>query len=159
MANGIMLECESEVSPLVTSTDLTIKAEVFEKGGTAPTSIIRADQDWYVDVEWAISGMLVRHFCGTWHVRVNLESVGPGDDYEFPESEAAKIPMEPCGDGKYKHRIDIPAGKVSARDKEGTQYIVGVTLGSTDPCDAAGHLYGNCKGLTLQFVPGPPHGS
>ena len=152
-----LLDCEKQFTPLVATTTLNLKATVFEVGGDAPTNIIHTDQAWYVEVEWEITGPLIRHFCGTWHVSVNLESIGPGSEYQFPEPPA-QVPMNPCGDGKYKYTINVPANAVDARDPDGTLYIVGVTLGSTDPCGNAGHLFGYCTGEELHFVP-PVHGS
>ena len=159
MPNGLkLLECEKEISPLVATTTISLSAEVFEAGGNTPTTIIRTDQAWYVIVEWELTGHLRRHFCGKWFVSVVLESIGPGDDYQFPDPPAA-VPMDPCGDGKYSYRIDVPAGAVAARDGDGTLYIPGVTLGSGDPCGNPSHIYANCTsdGKELHFVPGPPH--
>lgn len=152
-----LLECDQQISALITNTEITLSATVYEVGGEDPTGIIRTDQDWYVDVEWQITGNLVRHLCGNWHVAVALESIGPGGEYQFPDPSAI-VAMEPCGDGHYTYRIDVPAGAVDARDPDGTVYIVAVTLGSTDPCGAAGHIHANCRDGELQFVPGPAHG-
>ena len=157
MANGVqLLDCSKEVTPIVATTRLNLSATVYEVGGDAPTNIIHTDQDWYVDVEWSITGHLIRHFCGEWHVSVNLESVGPGSEYQIPTPPAV-IPMDPCGDGKYRYRINVRAGQIDARDADGTLYIIGVTLGSTDPCGKPGHLFAYCTGEELQFVPGPAH--
>jgi len=157
MAHGLkLLDCEHEFTPLAAATKINLSATVFEVGGSTPTNIIHTDQDWYVDVEWSISGNLVRHFCGNWRVAVQLESIGPGKEYHFPDPSAA-VKMDPCGDGKYKYRIEVKAGEVAARDPDGTLYIVSVTLGSTDPCDRPGHIYAYCTGEELHFVPGPSH--
>lgn len=153
MPNGLkLLDCEREFTPLVAATTIKLSATVYEVGGTAPTNIIHIDQDWYVEVEWELTGHLIRHFCGLWHLSVSLESIGPGKEYQFPDPPA-KVQMDPCGDGKYKFRIDVKAGQVDARDPDGTLYIVAVTLGSTDPCEQAGHLYAYCTGEELHFVP------
>jgi hypothetical protein len=157
MPKGLALaECETEVAPVVTTTNLSISATVYEVGGTAPATIIRTNQDWYTIVEWEITGNLVHHLCGDWRVSVNLESIGPGGEYQFP-SPAAIVPMDPCGTGKYQHRINVGAGQVRA-DEDGTLYILGVTLASKDPCGDPGHLAAHCSGDEIQFVQGPPHG-
>jgi hypothetical protein len=158
MSNGLkLLECEREFTPLVAATRIRLSATVYEVGGTDPTSIIHTNQNWYVDVEWQMTGHLIRHFCGDWYVSVVLESIGPGKEYQFPDPPA-KVPMEPCGDGKYRYRINVAAGEVEARDQDGTLYILGVTLGSGDHCGQPSHLYAHCTGGELHFVPGPPHG-
>jgi hypothetical protein len=152
-----LIDCAKEISPLLTNTTIEIRCRVGEVGGVDPVAIIHTDQDWFVDVEWEISGPIVRHLCGTWHLSVGLESYGPGDEYVFPDPPA-EIEMDPCGDGTYSHRIQVAAGAVDARDPDGTVYMVAVQLGSTDPCDGAGHIYAHCTGEELQFVPGPAHG-
>ncbi len=151
-----LLECEQEFTPLVRGTTVKIKATANEVGGNPPSGIIRADQDWYVDVEWEMTGDLIRHFCGNWCVSAVLESVGPGKDYQIP-ARPARVPMEPCGDGKYSYRIEVGAGDVDARDCDGTLYNVAVTLGSTDPCGKPSHIFAHCTGGHLHIVPGPPH--
>jgi hypothetical protein len=155
MPNGVKLvECEKEFTPVVTTTTIKLAATVYEAGGNTPASIIREDQAWYAIVEWEMTGDLIRHFCGKWKVSINLESIGPFPEYAFgPETED----MNPCGDGKYSKTINVPAGAVDHVDDDGTIYILGVTLGSIDPCGDAGHIYAHCTGGELQFVPGPAH--
>jgi len=146
-----LLDCSKEVDPFTTTLDVTLKATVFEIGGVAPTNIIHTNQDWYVEVEWEVTGQLLHHLGGTWHLSVVLDSIGPGLDYQFPDPPAS-IPMDPCGDGKYKYRIDVKAGQVDARDPDGTLYTVGVTLGSEDMCKHPGQIHAHCTGDELHFV-------
>ena len=102
MSNGLKLvECEKEFAPLVETTKISLSATVYEEGGTPPTTIIHEDQAWYAEVEWEMTGDLVRHFCGKWRVSINLESIGPFPEYAFP-TPPAEVDMDPCGDGKYK---------------------------------------------------------
>jgi hypothetical protein len=154
MSNGLQLvHCAQEFSPIITTTSFTMSATVYEVGGQAPTAIIRTDQDWYVEVKWKITGHLIRHLCGKWMVQVNLESIGPGNEYEFPGKPGKIVDMDPCGNGEYSTKINVAAGAVEA-EPSGRQYLVGVTLGSQDPCDKPGHLYGNCTADTpLTFIP------
>lgn len=157
MPNGLpLMHCEHEITPTVSTTTLEINATVFEEGGVAPTEIIRTDQGWRVEVNWAITGHLIRHLCGEWVVAVSLESIGPGPEYQF-DDPPGRIPMDPCGDGSYSYTINVPAGAVDARDPDGTLYLVTVTLGSLDPCNKPGHIYAHCSGAHLHFVPGPSH--
>jgi hypothetical protein len=152
-----LVDCAKQLTPLVTQTEITITCRVGEVGGVDPVAIIQTDQAWYVDVEWEITGQLVHHFCGTWYLSVGLESIGPGPEYRFPTPDDAQIPMDPCGDGKYKHRINVNAGEVEARGPTGTVYQVSVQLGSEDACGNPGHISAHCVGEELQFVPGPVH--
>ncbi len=146
-----LLDCEKEFDPFVTGLGLKLKATVFEVGGVAPTHIIHTDQDWYVDVEWELTGPLTHHLDGWWHLSVVLDSIGPGDDYQFP-TPPARIPFDPCGNGEYKYKIEVKAGEVDARDPDGTLYTVGVTLGSEDKCKHPGQIHAHCTGDELHFV-------
>lgn len=154
--NGVPLTtCDFEISPVLTTLKGEIKATVFEVGGVSPVTAIRTDQDWYVDIEWFIEGSLVRHLCGDWRVAIALESIGPGEEYQFPKP-AAVVKMDPCGTGIYQHRINVKAGEVAA-DEDGTTYILSVNVGSKDPCGHAGHISAWCTGLHLNFYQGGPH--
>lgn len=153
MANPIV-HCSTEFDPLTTRVGFTMSASVFEVGGVNPTDIIHTDQDWYVVVELEVTGHLMHHMGGTWLVAVVLESVGPGNDYEFPTPNLA-VPLNPCGNGKYTIRIDVRAGQVAGPGPAGALYLIGVKVGSLDLCGHPGHLHAHCRGGDLQFV--PPH--
>lgn len=155
MNGASLMRCEFEIAPVLTNLSGEIKATVFEKGGVNPVTTISTAQDWYVEVEWSIEGNLVRHLCGDWRVAIALESIGPGEEYQFPRP-AKLVPMEPCGDGKYKTTIDVKAGDVAA-DEDGTTYILSVNVGTKDPCGDAGHISAWCSDLYLNFYPGGPH--
>lgn len=153
MANGLpLLNCSYQFDPFPTRIGVNLKATVYEVGGVDPTNIIHADQAWYVDVEWELTGGLLHHLCGEWCVSVVLESIGPGDEYRFPPS-CDRVRIDPCIKGPYKHRIEVAAGKVGAEEPCGTLYIVGVILGSLDACGHAGQLHAHCTGDELHFVP------
>lgn len=150
MSNGIVFpECSFEVSPIASRLEGTIKAAIYEEGGVAPTTIIQIDQNWYVDVEWTLTGHMRRHLCGQWCVKVHLESVGVGNEYSLPE-HCEYFPIDPCNNGVYTKRINIPAGTISASDC-GKVYLVAVTLTSLDACCKPGHIAAYCKGPSLMF--------
>lgn len=150
MSNGVpFTHCEFEISPIVTELTGTINATVYEEAGVKPTTIIQVDQAWYVEVEWSLKGHMRRHLCGQWCVMVHLESVGKGNEYSLPES-CEYFPIDPCNDGTYKKRINIPAGLIQPQDC-GTLYLLAVTLGSLDACGRKGHIAAYCKGPSLMF--------
>ena len=156
MSNGQpFTECEFEVSPIETDLTGSISAKVYEVGGDDPTTIIGTDQAWYAVIEWQVKGGVVPHLCGDWRVAINLESIGPGTEYQF---RARPVPMDPCEhpDGKYSTRIDVAAGEVDV-DVDGTLYQVGVTLASRDACGKPGHIAAHCSGAHLHFYQQPPH--
>lgn len=126
-----------------------ISAEIREIGGTDPTTIIRFDQDWVVNVEWALTGALKSMICGTWCVNVNLESIGPGEELELPAPEL-HIPLNPCGDGKYKADVLIRAGTIKA-DHCSTPYKLVATVTYVNTCNRPGPMAGFVEGPILQF--------
>lgn len=103
-----------------------IGAAVHEHGGVAPTRIIRTDTSWAVNIDWAISGSAVPMICGSWHLHVRLESMGPGGEHSFFDPDC-NLPLDPGGDGKYHCHFDVAAGKVKAAH-DGTPYRLVVTL-------------------------------
>lgn len=124
-----------EVDPHITRVTGAIKAAIYERGGVAPTNIIHSDQDWYIDVEWSISGPMINLLSGFWEVQVGLESVGLGKEYTLPLRDLEPVPMNPCKDGgKYRTRIEFPAGKIKAGPGKATVYELAVTVVACDPC-------------------------
>ncbi len=153
MSNGLPFEhCEFEISPFATKLTGTLKATVYEDGGVDPTTIIRVDESWHVDIEWTLKGHIRRHLCGEWCVTVHLESVGPGNEYTLP-NPAVHFPIDPCNDGNYKYTIKVPAGTIQPEDC-GTLFLLAVTLTSLDGCKKSGHIAAYCKGPDLMFYVG-----
>ena len=137
--------------------DGEIYASVHEHGGYAPRTIIRADQTWGVYIKWKTSGSLVRMICGTWCVRIHLESIGPGPEFTLPE-KAKRVPLTPChAKGSpatvwYKCHIDIPAGLVPQKYCS-TPYKLVTTLTYLEPCKykSPGPIAAYVDGPLLQF--------
>lgn len=145
--------CPIEISPFVCRLTGGMQATIYEDGEEGPQQHIRIDRDWYVDVEWYLHGHLTRHLCGSFCIGVHLESIGAGEEFSLgPEA----VVMEPCGDGHYRHRFKVNAGRVSAGEC-GTLYEVAVTLTSKDSCGGAGHIAAFCKEGCVMFVE-PPAG-
>lgn len=101
-----------------------INAAVHEHGGVAPTRIIRTDTDWAVHINWELSGSAVPMLCGTWHVHVRLESMGPGGEHSLFDPDC-NLPLD--GGTDYKCHFDVPAGRIKAAH-DGTPYRLLVTL-------------------------------
>ena len=61
---------------------------VTETAGANPSTVIRTDQNWQVQIDWSLEGSLLGtplfNFIGEWVVRVYLESMGPSKEYELP---------------------------------------------------------------------------
>jgi hypothetical protein len=132
-----------------------INATVHEHGGVAPTRIIRTDNSWALNIDWEITGSAVPLICGTWHVHVRMESMGPGGELSLFDPDC-NLPLDPGGDGKYRCHFDVPAGKVQAAH-EGTPYRIVVVLTYRNPVKRPGPLHAVYDaGIFSFFNPGPP---
>ena len=76
----------------------------------AGTYVIDADDPWYVDVHWDVTGQLAPMVCGKFCVRIILENLGPGGD-DFEQEIPRMIEMKPC-QFKYDTTIQVPAYRV-----------------------------------------------
>jgi hypothetical protein len=126
-----------------------IGAEVREVGGVDPTTIIRFDQDWVVTMEWGLQGSLKSMICGEWCLNVDLESIGPGEEMELPTQEL-HVKLDPCGTGKYKKDIRIPAGTVKPEHCS-TPYKLVATVTYLNACGRPGPMAGFVEGPIVQF--------
>jgi hypothetical protein len=106
MSDFIPGEFEVEFPPYLEGTIQALVREVGEK----PSRIIDINDPWYIDVEWTLTGRMQRFICGTWGVDVYMESIGRGPEFELPDEDFEKIPLNPSGDGKYHVRLNVPAG-------------------------------------------------
>jgi hypothetical protein len=50
----------------------------------APTNVVRKEEEFGVDCEWYLQGPNAPTVNVTWHLRVALESIGPGPDFVVP---------------------------------------------------------------------------
>jgi len=96
-----------------------------------------------------LEGPLVHHLCGEFCVCLHLECFGPGPEYTLPDP-CPRIPMDPCGDGQYSYRINIPAGTIDPKVC-GNVCCLAVTLTSFDPCGNPGHIAAYCRDLCVMF--------
>lgn len=127
----------------------TIDCSVHEHGGTTPTTIIRTDTSWAVNVRWMLEGILASMIAGRWHVHVLLESIGPGPEYSLYDSDA-DLALDPGGDGNYFVHFDVPANRVEA-GHEGSAYKMVVTLTYRNPAGQPGPIAAYFEGPVLQF--------
>jgi hypothetical protein len=128
-----------------------ISAYLTESGGAEPVTIIRADQDWQVHVNWTLSGKLTEFVCGEWCLNLFLESIGPGDELKLPDGYL-HIPLDPKpGDNHYYETINIPAGRITA-EMCSTPYKLVVTVTYLTPYKhQPGPMAGFVEGPVVQF--------
>ena len=137
-----------------------IAAEIKEYGGVKPTTIIRANSDWSICMYWSLHGVLAPLICGEWCCHVFFESMGPGREFSLPQSRyinlpqykqgEIRIPLDPCGDGKYKYEFQIPKGVVRA-EHCGIPYKLVVSLTYYDQCGRPGPMAGFVELPMVQF--------
>lgn len=129
-----------------------ISATVHEHGGVAPTTVIRTDTDWAVNIEWELLGLNWQMIGGTWHVHVNLESMGPGPELSLFDAvnPAACNDSLPSVDGRYFCHFDVPAG-VATADHQGTPYKLVVTITYFNLLGNPGPMAAYFEGPILQF--------
>src|SRR5262245_25636800 len=71
---------------------VTITATVVDQNGVAPSTIIRANENWSVRVNWRTTGIATGMISGTWHLHAYLESIGPGVDLDLFDPNDLNIP-------------------------------------------------------------------
>jgi hypothetical protein len=124
-----------------------VSAMIYEKDGVRPTTIIRTDQEWGVKVYWFLKGSLAEYICGDWCARVHLESIGDGPEGSW---ESKKIPLNPCGDGKYYYDFEFKPGEITA-DYCSTPYKLVVTVTYHSECYKPGPIAGFVELPIVQF--------
>ncbi len=140
-------ECSFEISPYETLKG-GIRATLYEEGEKGPQDIISVDNEWYVKVEWYLTGGLERHLCGDFCLTVSFESIGKGKERDFGP---VFVKMKPCGDGRYKYVFKSSDFKRFKVGDCGRLYHVGVSLTSR-ACGAPGHIKGYCDVGTVMFT-------
>lgn len=140
-----------------TPTDLApglsgkIEANLYEVGGPAPTTVIRSNEDWYVDINWSLYGVVVPMICGKWCVHLYMESIGPAPELKLTDANGPTyIPLNPCGDGKYSHRLDVKKGTIKPEHCS-TPYKLVVAVTYRNSCDKPGPIAGFVELPVVQF--------
>ncbi len=159
--SGRFEEVQVEIAPLAENLLLKLSAQFYEdeKAEVPASSIVYTGETYYVVVRWWFEGntILAHHFCGTWQVKIDLESIGTAAEYT---SALRNIKMDPCKKGTrrnpYYAKFALTPGVVKPHEG-GTVYLVAVTLSTLDPCGAKGHMWGYAKGPSVMFVEGSPH--
>lgn len=142
--------------PVGTPLTGSLSAKVVDYQGVTPGNIIRADHDWAVHFDWSLKGPLAGCLCGEFCLRVFMESIGPGPELALPFKDDIRVPLDPCGDGHYKHIFRIPAGSIPA-EACGPAYRVVGSLSFYNTCDEPGPISGFCDLGMVQFYRSEAH--
>jgi hypothetical protein len=130
----------------------SISAIVQDPSGQVPElTIIQIPDAWAVNVQWSISGAAVPAFAPTaqWHVRVSLESLGPG--LEAIVGQITEPMGAPALSHSYNRTINVP-GNFPGLTPGAYKLTTVVTLENGGvPCPLAGYV----EGPVLQFYQFP----
>lgn len=119
-----------------------------EDTGTAPTTIIRTDSAWHIQVDWNLQGTLIPTSFfppqEKWVVRAFLESMGPSTEYELPKDL-----------GKPDLKLDLSAGALEAADRMHYTATIDVDP-ATDPVKLEAGIYKMVVAITSENNAGKP---
>jgi hypothetical protein len=113
-----------------------------------PTTIIRTDQSWAVQVSWRNTGLATGMIDGQWHLHVFAESLGPGAEVmltDLPEDHI--FDLEPGPAPSYNRHFHVNAGALPVGPAGVTLYKLVTSL---TYIDAAGN-----RGPMAAYVEGP----
>jgi len=136
-----------------------IAAQVLDSGAS-PSHIIKAGDPWAVDVQWEMTGPNWHMVAGTWHVHLNLESIGPGRDLslvDFADPNCQNQAL-PSADGKYTCRFDVPGSVINTGmvQHESLPMKLVVLLTYVDPLGHRGPIAAYWEGPIVQFYEDHP---
>jgi hypothetical protein len=117
----------------------------------APSTIIETDDNWEVDVNWNIQGLVAPALGGDWDVKLFLESMdGLNPTKQVGNAKVSLGSVPPSNNRKYTAKIKIAAGTVGAGLYKLTAAITYSNLG------VVLEMAGFHEGPLMQFIdPGP----
>ncbi len=133
---------------------------------TPPTTILRADQPWRVQVEWKTTGLAAAALAGQFNVSAYLESLGPGGDLKLPvvpgpapdevsvDLLSGALAIQPAPtffQREYRVQVNVPAGQVPTDANRSRPYKLVVAITYSEPSGAPGPMAGFVEGPILQF--------
>ena len=127
------------------------KLRVWEEAPENVNNIIKTTQEWGVHFHWETLGPVAEWLNATFHLRVFLESMGPGPDYQFPESAALTVGTteEDFVGGRRHYERDITIAPVSITP--GTYKLVCIIQVYDDNVNEPVPVVGFCEGPMLEF--------
>jgi hypothetical protein len=134
--------------------DGTLTILPHEHGGVPPSTIIRTDQSWGINVDWTTTGAATGMIAGQWHLHVYLESIGPGNDLDLVDPADHVIPLTPGPSPiNYQVHFDVPANVVAIPpgDTRSRPYQLAVALTYIEPNGTPGSIAAIEMGSILQF--------
>jgi len=139
--------------------DGTISATVHEHTGSGdqpapPTTIIRTNNPWAVNVRWQTTGLATGMIDGEWHLHVFLESIGPGADLTLTDPPDHIIPLTP-GVSPVNYAVHFDVRSMEDMNVSipaaGRLYKMVVSLTYIEPTGSPGPMAAFVDGPVLQF--------
>jgi len=146
-------ECEEEIA-IDAKVTLSLKVDIYEDEAATVEAkrIIWGTEKYYVKPYWKLNGKIVSQLCGTWRVKIDLESIGDAPEYT---SEVREIAMNPCKEDEYSTVFVLQPDMLKPHEA-GTVYIPSVTLSTIDPCGGEGYIWGFLVGPSVMFIQQKP---
>ncbi len=132
-----------------------ISATIHDATGTAPNTIIEAGKHWSVHIDWSLTGVGANLLGGSWHVHVNLESIGPGPELSLFDNADVKCRKQPLNaTGKYHCHFDVPSNVITPAmvPHQSLPMKLVVTITYLDPYNQPGPIAAYYEGPIVQFV-------
>jgi hypothetical protein len=127
-----------------------ISAYTTQADSVDPITILEADKDFKVHVNWYLEGDLTPFVCGTWCISVFMESIGPGPELKLP-AEPVEIELYPTtGRNEYNAWVLIPADTIKP-EHCGVPYKLVTTVTYRTPKYRPGPMAGFVEGPVVQF--------
>jgi len=76
-----------------------------------PNRVLQTNLDWFIRVDWNISGLIAGGLGGEWEVRAFAESIGPGFEGQVGPTVIVPLSAAPATNSRsYTTTIRVPAG-------------------------------------------------
>ncbi|MFI5912258.1 hypothetical protein [Dactylosporangium sp. NPDC051541] len=126
----------------------TLEAAILDPGGNPP-QVIKAGDNWQVEVKWKLTGLLVPMLAGDWNLQLNIDQLGGTNDQQWPATPIV-VSLTPAN-GTYVQAVNGPLNLIAAPGAH-TFHVV-VTLTYTTAAGTPGLLAGfvDC-GIIQVFV-------
>jgi hypothetical protein len=124
-----------------------ITATLQENAGVPPTTVLRTNQTWFVNVHWETTGLITSWVAGNWDLHLYLESMGPGDEIEVTDPIHHVVPLTP---GPSPISYDFPINVVAGIVVPGAYKLV-FTARYITPLGDPGQMAGYWEGPIIQF--------
>jgi hypothetical protein len=143
---------ETDFPPNLLAGSVYVRVSEAENPGV-PAQIIDSNEGWLIDVYWNLYGQAAQLICGTWRLKVFMESLGRDDlDLEIPPN-GLPVPSNPYQ--FYHIQFYIPPNYVKVERNDGTPFDINVVTALIANNGKPSPIIGYCSvGHVLFFYEG-----